>query len=63
LPTCTPFEIPPIADVPWPGTAIDTLEPIMSIFATGADAASCEAQLDRIEARWMDRLMRNRGGS
>ena len=51
-----PFAIPPIADVPWPGTTIDALEPIMTVFATAATAEACSIHLDRIEAEWMERL-------
>jgi len=51
-----PFAISSIADVPWPGTTIDVLEPIMTVFATATTAETCAARLDRIEAEWMERL-------
>ncbi|MDR3619203.1 MAG: ATP-grasp domain-containing protein [Paludisphaera borealis] len=52
------FAVPSIADVPWPGTTIDTLEPIMTVFATATTAETCAERLDQIEAEWMERLER-----
>lgn len=51
-----PFAVPSIADVPWPETTIDALEPIMTVFATAATVESCAVQLDQIEIEWLGRL-------
>ena len=51
-----PFAIPSIADVPWPGTTIDALEPIMTVFASATSAEACAACLDRLESEWMERV-------
>jgi uncharacterized protein len=51
-----PFAVPAIADVPWPGTTIDVLEPIMTVFAEAATPDDCSAKLDQFDAEWMERL-------
>jgi predicted ATP-grasp superfamily ATP-dependent carboligase len=51
-----PFVVPSIADVPAPGTRVELGEPVMTLFATGADPAACRARLKRIERSWLQRL-------
>lgn len=51
-----PFKIPRIADIPEAGTRFETGEPILTLFATGADATACEVRLGRLAAAWGSRL-------
>jgi predicted ATP-grasp superfamily ATP-dependent carboligase len=51
-----PFALRPIADVPWPGTAIAAGQPIMTVFASGDDAAECASRLSELEWEWAKRL-------
>jgi uncharacterized protein len=53
---CDPFELPTIADVPGAGTRVEPGEPIMTLFATGVDEATCCEELERQERSWMRRL-------
>jgi predicted ATP-grasp superfamily ATP-dependent carboligase len=48
----TPFAIPEIADVPWPGTRIEAGQPVLTVFASGEDIATCETRLRFKEERW-----------
>jgi predicted ATP-grasp superfamily ATP-dependent carboligase len=50
------FAVPTIADVPGPGTIVEAGEPVMTVFAGGADAAICHARLVRRERYWAQRL-------
>ncbi len=50
------FEVPAIADVPTAGIRVETGEPIMTLFATGGNEASCCEELERRERSWMRRL-------
>jgi uncharacterized protein len=50
------FAIPAIADVPWPGTLIETGEPVMTMLTSGPDVATCEARLQSLEELWWRRL-------
>jgi predicted ATP-grasp superfamily ATP-dependent carboligase len=50
------FAVPAIADVPQPGGCLEPGEPAMTVFATGADAASCRARVLRLQRSWMRRL-------
>ncbi len=50
------FTVPPIADVPWPGTTIAFGEPILTVFATGQDAQECEYRLTELEMIWKEQL-------
>lgn len=52
-----PFAVPESADVPWPGQASPG-DPLMTVFATGPDVATCARRLAQIEARWRKRLFR-----
>ena len=51
-----PFALRPIADVPWPGTAIAAGQPLMTIFASGEDEAECRSRLSALEREWGERL-------
>jgi len=50
------FDVPAIADVPWPGTAIAAGEPIMTLFTTGHDVQECAVRLAEQESFWQNRL-------
>ena len=50
------FQVPPIADVPRPGSVIQPGEPIMTVLARGRDPEQCIAGLDRLERAWLERL-------
>lgn len=49
------FSVPRIADVPWPGQ-VWAGEPVMTVFATGADVETCARRLAKIEERWRRKL-------
>jgi predicted ATP-grasp superfamily ATP-dependent carboligase len=51
-----PFAVPSIADVPWPGTVIKALEPLLTVFAAAETAKLCASRLDQLESDWMCRL-------
>jgi len=51
-----PFAIPDVADIPRPGTIIEPLEPILTIFETATTFEACAERLDRVEEVWMRRL-------
>jgi predicted ATP-grasp superfamily ATP-dependent carboligase len=53
-----PFAIPALADVPWPGAPIGAGEPIMSVFATGADARTCQRRLEERQVFWTTYISR-----
>jgi predicted ATP-grasp superfamily ATP-dependent carboligase len=47
-----PFAVPALADIPWPGMPIATGEPVMTVFATGEDAQTCEQRLEERLEFW-----------
>jgi uncharacterized protein len=51
-----PFALRSIADVPWPGTQIAAGEPVMTLFARGANVADCRSRLGDLEQEWLRRL-------
>jgi predicted ATP-grasp superfamily ATP-dependent carboligase len=50
------FAVPPIADIPSPGTLIEAGEPVMTVFAEDAEPAICRARLTRRERYWCRRI-------
>ncbi|MGC8639699.1 MAG: ATP-grasp domain-containing protein [Isosphaeraceae bacterium] len=50
-----PFAVPAIADVPWPAQAWAG-DPLMTVFATGADVETCARRLAKIEEHWRRKL-------
>jgi predicted ATP-grasp superfamily ATP-dependent carboligase len=50
------FAVRPVADVPWPGRRVNPGEPIMTLFAEGADTADCWSRMARLEEAWTKRL-------
>ena len=46
-----PFAVPAIADVPWPAQA-RAGDPLMTVFASGADVEICARRLGKIEEHW-----------
>lgn len=57
-----PFAVPSIADVPWPGTRIEPLEPIMTVLVAASSVEECSLRLDRLEDEWTKRLEQNGAG-
>jgi predicted ATP-grasp superfamily ATP-dependent carboligase len=53
-----PFAIPRLGDVPQPGTRFEAGEPVLTLFAAGANAGECRDHLARETARWHWRLSR-----
>jgi predicted ATP-grasp superfamily ATP-dependent carboligase len=51
-----PDAIPTVADVPAPGACIEPGEPVMTLLASGADVASCQASSSRLRREWALRL-------
>ena len=50
------FAVPSIADVPYPGTIVEPGEPVMTVFASGEDLATCQSRLIQHERYWIQRL-------
>jgi predicted ATP-grasp superfamily ATP-dependent carboligase len=50
------FDVPTIADIPWPATRFQRGEPVMTVFAAGPDQATCRARLTRLTRAWKLRL-------
>jgi predicted ATP-grasp superfamily ATP-dependent carboligase len=50
------FAIPPIADIPHPGTSFRPGDPVLTLFATGSTPGECRARLDARRREWEDRL-------
>jgi len=57
------FHVPPIADIPRPGSKIQPGEPIMTVFAKGGNPEECLAGLDRLERAWVGRIAGTSGAS
>lgn len=54
----TPFDWSALADIPHPGEAFAPGDPIVTVFARGANQQACELALDRAISRWRRRLER-----
>jgi predicted ATP-grasp superfamily ATP-dependent carboligase len=50
------FAIPTVADIPWPETRIEAGQPVLTVFLSAPDLASCEAKLQRRIEAWQGRL-------
>jgi predicted ATP-grasp superfamily ATP-dependent carboligase len=50
------FDVPSIADIPWPGTRFGAGEPVLTLFSQGADRAECRSGMIRLVQKWMTRL-------
>jgi predicted ATP-grasp superfamily ATP-dependent carboligase len=48
----SPFAIPEVADVPWPGTTVRRGEPILTVLAEGPDELDCRQRLGERASRW-----------
>ncbi len=47
-----PFDVPELADIPWPGTSFARGEPIMTVLAEGCDEDDCLGRLRDRVGRW-----------
>ena len=57
-----PFAVPPLGDVPQPGTVFEAGDPVMTLFAYGMSPATCAARLQRAHNSWGRRLKIRPGG-
>ncbi len=57
------YEVPPVADIPWPGTHFDAGEPVMTLLAAGENLAECRSRLLELEQTWTKRLGMAGGGT
>jgi predicted ATP-grasp superfamily ATP-dependent carboligase len=51
-----PYDVPEIADVPWPGTAFAAGQPILTVFAAAPNPDLCQMRLDQKLIEWSEKL-------
>jgi len=58
----SPFAVPPLGDIPHPGTVFEAGDPVMTLFSLGKSPATCRARLRRVHDAWERRLRKEAGG-
>ncbi len=59
-PTNDPFAVPRLGDLPQPGTSFEPGAPVLTLFASGPNPATCRVRLQRRRVRWERRLAEGR---